>query len=207
MGFNNWNDNNWTYGDVGGTQLSTAMLMKSGQTTSYRSGDDGDSEAGRSVDFFTLAENNPFANTNRFTDENGAQTFAADIMIDWSTFDGTNVLGWSRIPYGQDIWDGAIDDAVAFSTGAYTSGWLVANVPQYVSLNNFEQENGLDWSPLNINQNGFEFWTSNTRTNNTSNAYYIVFESAFYISDNHKAFGSYYYLINRNFTWNGTSLD
>jgi hypothetical protein len=37
---------------------STAKLMKTGQTTSYRTGDDGDLEVGRNVDFFTLAENN-----------------------------------------------------------------------------------------------------------------------------------------------------
>ena len=46
-----------------------ATLMKTGQTTSYRTGDDGDLEAGRATDFFTLASNNPFGNTNRFTDE------------------------------------------------------------------------------------------------------------------------------------------
>jgi hypothetical protein len=32
-----------------------ATLMKTGQTTSYRTGDDGDLEAGRATDFFTLA--------------------------------------------------------------------------------------------------------------------------------------------------------
>ena len=46
-----------------------ATLMKTGQTTSYRTGDDGDIEAGRATDFFTLSTNNPFGNTNRFTDE------------------------------------------------------------------------------------------------------------------------------------------
>jgi hypothetical protein len=43
--------------------LTSAKLMKTGQTTSYRTGDDGDLEVGRNVDFFTLAENNPFGNT------------------------------------------------------------------------------------------------------------------------------------------------
>ena len=31
---------------------STAKLMKTGQTMSYRTGDDGDLESGRNVDFF-----------------------------------------------------------------------------------------------------------------------------------------------------------
>ena len=50
------------------TNRSTATLMKTGQTTSFRTGDDGDLEAGRNVSFTVLAENNPFGNTNRFTD-------------------------------------------------------------------------------------------------------------------------------------------
>jgi hypothetical protein len=39
---------------------STATLMKTGQTTSYRTGDDGDLQAGRDTDFFTLVNYAPF---------------------------------------------------------------------------------------------------------------------------------------------------
>ena len=49
----------------------------------------GDLEAGRATDFFTLATNNPFGNTNRFTDELGGSTYANNIVIDWSTYDVT----------------------------------------------------------------------------------------------------------------------
>ena len=49
-----------------------ATLMQTGQTTIFRTGDDADRRAeGRDVDFFTLPSNNPFGNTNRFTDELG----------------------------------------------------------------------------------------------------------------------------------------
>jgi hypothetical protein len=73
-----------------------ATLMKTGQTTSYRTGDDGDLEEGRATDFFTLATNNPFGNTNRFTDELGGSTYTNNIVIDWSTYDniGGTVLGY-----------------------------------------------------------------------------------------------------------------
>jgi len=74
--------------------LTTAKLMKTGQTTSYRTGDDGDLERGRNVSFTVLAENNPFGNTNRFTDELGGQTYTNNIVIDLSTYDGSNVFGW-----------------------------------------------------------------------------------------------------------------
>jgi hypothetical protein len=66
---------------------STATLMKTGQTTSYRTGDDGDLEAGRDTDFFTL-DAAPLHNdgsatlnttTNRFTDTLGGSTYADDI--------------------------------------------------------------------------------------------------------------------------------
>jgi hypothetical protein len=76
--------------------LTSAKLMKTGQTTSYRTGDDGDLEVGRNVDFFTLAENNPFGTTDRFTDELGGSTYTNNIVIDWSTYDGSTVLGWRR---------------------------------------------------------------------------------------------------------------
>jgi hypothetical protein len=71
---------------------TTAKLMKTGQTTSYRTGDDGNIQAGRATSFSVLAENNPFGNTNRFTDELGGQTYTNNIMIDWSTFDGKEYL-------------------------------------------------------------------------------------------------------------------
>jgi len=80
----------------GGTTPIGATLTKSGQTTSYRNGDDGDIEAGRGSGFFTLTGNNPFGNTNRFTDTAGGTTYANNIAIDWNTFDGTTVLGIKR---------------------------------------------------------------------------------------------------------------
>jgi len=72
-----------------------ATLQKTGQTTSYATGDDGDIEAGRSTSFLVLPSNNPFGNTNRFTSTTGTQTYTNRIYIDWSTYNGTT--GW-RLP-------------------------------------------------------------------------------------------------------------
>jgi len=95
-----------------------ATLMKTGQTTSYRTGDDGDLEAGRATSFTVLESNNPFGNTNRFTDELGGQTYTNNIVIDWSTYDGSTVLGISRlsIATGQS-WNTAIDSSLSYSVG------------------------------------------------------------------------------------------
>ena len=59
-------------------------LMKTGQTTSYRTGDDGDLEKGRDANFLTLSGNNPYGNTTRFLDELGGTSFTNKIVINSS---------------------------------------------------------------------------------------------------------------------------
>jgi hypothetical protein len=138
-----------------------ATLMKTGQTTSYRTGDDGDIEAGRATDFFTLASNNPFGNTNRFTDELGGQTYTNNIVIDWSTYDGATVLGWRNTDNGGNItWDNAIDGALLVSIGTFTTGWRLPNWTELNSLGNHEAS-GLRYVPFNALTNN-NFWTSTT---------------------------------------------
>jgi len=87
-------------------------LMKTGRTVSYLTGDDGDLQNGRDTDFFTLDGLNGFGTNARFTDELGNYVdstsyynadgspalyytvFLNKVMIDWSTYDGVNVLGY-----------------------------------------------------------------------------------------------------------------
>ncbi len=155
---------------------STAQLMKSGQTTSYRTGDDGDIEAGRLTSFTTLAENNPFGNTNRFTSELGTQTYTNNIVIDWSTYNGTNVLGLSRAAIATgNTWNQAIDNSLAFSVGTFTSGWRLANMKEIFNLMNFanDQNNLLNYSPLNLASLGRVYWSSTTVLNATTQAYIL----------------------------------
>lgn len=112
----------------GGTPTSdSAKILKTGQTVSYRTGDDGDIEAGREVDTETLPDDNPFGNTNRFTDELGGQTYTNDIIIDWSTYDGSEVLGIYRNFGAAKTWNDAIDDALTLSVDGFT-GWRLANI-------------------------------------------------------------------------------
>jgi hypothetical protein len=133
-----------------------ATLMKTGQTTSFRTGDDGDIEAGRATDFFTLGTANPFGNTRRFTgttggyqtgaaayfDRDGVATTGAlaipdDVVIDWSTYDNIagTVLGYSRLNNGVGIsWDDAVDACLAYSVGAFTTGWKLPNTKELENL-------------------------------------------------------------------------
>lgn len=132
---------------------STAQLMKTGQTTSYRTGDDGDLEAGRNVSFTTLAENNPFGNTNRFTDELGGQTYTNNIVIDWSTYNGSTVLGYKRTDNGGSFatWNQAIDGALATSIGTFTSGWRLPNLREIYNIVQIKSTiDVLNYSPFNL---------------------------------------------------------
>ena len=142
-----------------------ATLMKTGQTTSYRTGDDGDLEAGRATNFTTLASNNPFGNTNRFTDELGGTTYTNNIVIDWSTYDGNTVLGLSRINIATGVnWDTAIDNSLSYSVGTFTSGWRLPNMREILNLLNFNNSPStlLNYSPINLNQAGRLYWSSTT---------------------------------------------
>ena len=142
------------------TSRSTAKLMKTGQTISYLTGDDGDIEAGRNTDFTTLAENNVFGNTNRFTDELGGATYTNNIVIDWSTYDGATVLGWYRVNNGLDIsWTLAMAGALATSIGTFTTGWKLPNIQELFSLTNYFLTNIMSYSPLNLPALANAYWT------------------------------------------------
>ena len=153
-----------------------ATLMKTGQTISYRTGDDGDLKAGRATSFTVLASNNPFGNTNRFTDTAGGTTYANNIVIDWSTYNGSTVLGLSRAAIATgNTWNQAVDNSLAFSVGTFTSGWRLANIKEIFNLLNFanDQNNLLNYSPLNLSSSGRVYWTSNTVLNATTQAYVL----------------------------------
>ena len=186
---------------VAATPISTAKLMKTGQVTSYRTGDDGDIEAGRATSFTVLAENNPFGNTNRFTSELGTQTYTNNIVIDWSTYNGTTVNGYYRVVTGNILWNTAIDQCLALSVGSYTSGWRLVNRLEMLSLFNHELASGFDYAPLNL---PFTFWASTTWKSSTTFAFTINSTGIMSVADKSGASGQR--LPVRTFTVTGTTL-
>jgi hypothetical protein len=142
-----------------------ATLMKTGQTTSFRTGDDGDLEAGRATNFTTLGVNNPFGNTNRFTDELGGSTYTNNIVIDWSTYDNIagTVLGYYRSFLANATWDNQIDACLALSIGTFTSGWRLWNNYEAMNVCNFEPSLFYNYSPFNISSFGGYCHTSTNR--------------------------------------------
>jgi hypothetical protein len=177
-----------------------ATLMKTGQTTSYRTGDDGDIEAGRATSFSVLASNNPFGNTNRFTDELGGQTYTNNIVIDWSTYNGSNVLGYYRIATVAASWNAAIDAALALSIASFTSGWRMPNKLEMENICNYGTAFILNYSPFNLN---FTLWISTTYLASTTIAYTLAQS---WVNLTLKTTSGARWIACRNFTVTGTTL-
>jgi hypothetical protein len=139
---------------------SSAELMKTGQTTSYRTGDDGDLEKGRGSDFFTLISNNPFGNTNRFTDTLGGTAYANNWVIDWSTATNTTVLGYYMTSTGLPNvnWNTAIDSAQGTFGGF--SGCRLPNKRELENICNYQLTQLLNYAPFNYS--GITWWCSTT---------------------------------------------
>lgn len=189
------------------TPLTTAKLMKTGQTTSYRTGDDPNLATGRATSFSVLSANNPFGNTNRFTDELGGTTYTNNIVIDWSTYDGSTVLGWYRLrrpATGTYTWNQAIDNALTFTIGTFTSGWKLANIMEYLSLVNWGNTpaNKINYAPFSLVG---DFWSSTTDANSTTSAFYLINSTTLHVFTTGKTSGIGS-LFNRVFTVTGTTL-
>ena len=188
---------------TGGGGSVGAKLMKTGQTVSYAANDDGALEAGRDTDFDTLASNNPFGNTNRWTDELGGSTYTNNIIIDWSTFDGAEVLGYKRSDGTLLSWTDALSTSVSLSVGTFTSGWRLANYKELFNLMRIGSR-CFNWSPLNGGTGNDRIWSSTTPTGYTTSSKLWV-GNAFQLSVS--AVGNTQKWIPvRNFTVTGTTL-
>ena len=193
-------------GGSGATPVG-ATLMKTGQTTSYRTGDDGDLEAGRATSFTVLASNNPFGNTNRFTDELGGQTYTNNIVIDWSTYNGSNVLGYRRIVSAFVTWDVAIDTSLALSVGSFTTGWRLPNINELINIAKYEDTGynfPLNYVPFNVNAITTLF-SSTTVVGDTRYAHCFLNSTGNITSVQFKT-QSHKYISVRTFTVTGTTL-
>lgn len=192
---------------------ASAKVMKTGQTTSYRTGDDGDIEAGRETSFFVLKANNPFGNTNRFTDELGGSTYTNNIVIDWSTFDGVSVLGWDRRFNGggadaNKTWENAIDESLAHSVSTFISGWRLPNYYEYGNIFKFSELNVLNYAPFNLST-GYTLWTSTTPAGATTSAFFVYgpIGLGYHIGFQPKTASSgYRWIAVRTFSVSGTTL-
>jgi hypothetical protein len=168
---------------VAAAPRSTATLMRTGQTTVYRTGDDADtSSEGRDTDFFTLDaaplhnDGSATLNTtiNRFTDELGGQTYANDIVLDWSTWNGSTLLGYSRVNIATgNNWEQAIDNSLTYSLGTFTTNWRLSNIKEIVNILNYQNTRTalINYAPLNLSSSGRVYWSSTTIVGTTTAVY------------------------------------
>ena len=133
-----------------------AKLLKTGQTTSYNSYDDGATQRGRLTDRLTLASNNPFGNTSRFTNKTGGTTYPVNkVTYDWSTFDGSTVLAYyfgdmtTVRPLATQL------SQYVNSTFDGLTGWYVTNMEEMVNI--------LDWGRIANYQLQYPPFSTNTR--------------------------------------------
>ena len=158
--------------------VSRGLLpLQGGQTTSYATGDDGDLQRGRLVDYTTLPYNNGFGTTDRFTDELGGQTFTNNIIIDWSTWDGGTDVNGYILSINSDSNTGTNNWATWMSGQPYTTGgfgnWYVVNAAEINSLFNYELGASLNGYPFYQGATGSDrYYTSTTNRSNTSQAFY-----------------------------------
>jgi hypothetical protein len=145
----------------------TALLdIKTGQTISYRTGDDGDIEQGSLLSFVVLSAQNPYGNSNRFTDTLGGQTYADGIIVDWS-----RRLMWYN-PAATANWNNSIDAALSSNQGGFTD-WHIPNVQQAQSIMNYGNSGGmLNYTPFNISF--ASMWTSTTSPDTTTSAFRVL---------------------------------
>lgn len=183
-----------------------ATLLKTGQVTSYRTGDDGDIKAGRDTSFFILPSNNPYGNTKRFLDELGTEVYTNKIVIDWSTYDGSSVLGYRKTDNGSNVtWNDAIDGALAVSIGSFTTGWRLPNMLELQNIQNIGLASSdlFNYSPFNLSTISTSLWCSNTLGTNTAYSWrYGIYGTR----DYQPKTSTYRYIPVRTFTVSGTTL-
>ena len=142
------------------SSIPTANLMQTGQITSYRTGDD--PTRGRTVDFFTLSQNNPFGNTNRFTDMSGGQTYANNVVIDWSTLgsNDTVLLYFKGNASTYRNWATSIDLYLSGTIAGLTT-WYLWNVNELINVCNLSSKPyRMNYAPFNFGASQRYFFTS-----------------------------------------------
>ena len=145
---------------------ATVDLPKTGQTTSYAVGDDGDLEVG-------VAWPSP-----RFTDN-----------LDDTVTDNLTGLMWTKDANlaGIKTWGDALTYVNALGLAGYND-WRLANVNELESLINAEEASSTAW----LNTQGFTevqdaiYWSSTTYDNNTDNAWVVHIGDGYVIASNPK---------------------
>lgn len=142
-----------------------ATIPKTGQTTSYATGDDGATQRGRLTNFLTLPSNNPFGNTNRFTSKTGTQTYTNSVAIDWSTYNNSTVLAYYFGDATTRPWATQLTQYTSSTIDGLT-GWNLFNINEAINIMNFSFPGGFvyNYAPFNLTRRYMFVSTNQTGT-------------------------------------------
>lgn len=146
-------------------QIQCVENVQTGQVVSFQTGDDGDLQEGRLVDFYTLKCNNPFGNTNRFTDFFGGTAYANGLMLDWAT------RLMFRVAISTGTWSAAITAANNATDGGFTD-WFIPNRSHLYLVSDADKNSQLNYSPFNFV--GTAIWSSTTPRLASTNAFRLI---------------------------------
>lgn len=153
----------------------SSEFYKTGQTTSYVTGDDGDLEDGNGSTFYDLGYDNGFGGGNqaRFTDTSGVDWTGAatgSLIIDWSTWDRVNntVAVWNKGMNVNDTWVNQVAWGLVDNLTTGYSGWHLSNASEAWRC----VDNEIGNYPTFFDNNATDFWTSTTYAKTTTSAFY-----------------------------------
>jgi hypothetical protein len=134
-----------------GVQAGVAPVAQTGQTTSYRTGDDGDLQPG--VEW----------PSPRFTDNGDTITDNLTTLM-WA--EDANIWGYTN-------WNGAIDNCNGLSLGGHDD-WRLPTVNELQSLFDFSQTtHALPSGHPFLNVNVYYYWSSTTYAGDTGQAWWV----------------------------------
>ncbi len=143
----------------------SVYIQRTGQTKSFGVNDDGALKHGALQDFYTLNDPNVFKNNNRFTDENGKQSYPSNYVIDNATG-----LAWCTVMQGSDNWNDACIYSKNFTltVGNNTyNDFYIPNVNELLSIARWDDQ-AFNYAPFNLGSTQpLQLWTSTTQYNNT----------------------------------------
>jgi len=159
-----------TNGGTTSVNRKTAMYMKTGQGQSFVAGDSADIVHGRDGDFLTLDsspihdDGSPTINTTtfRFTDEFGGQDFVTGIVLDWSSWNGSQLVGWQNnflLTPTYVTYEESKTFCNSFTLGGF-SGWHQPSLTELFHICP-EKYHCFDYAPFNSTAINF-LWTGST---------------------------------------------
>ena len=180
----------------------------SGQTTSYRTGDEGTMFANgffdynptlgpntvlaRLTDFYTLSNNNSFGNTLRFTDRAGSAAASSGNRFIVDHYTGLEYYVLNTWLTAAD-WNAAVDAGVAINATLGETGWYTPNDRMLDLVTNDNSPAFASAAPFSM-PGSQPVWSSSTAPGNTGNAKFLSL-SAGQLGANSKATSTYIYGI------------